>query len=119
MDTLQYLHEKYHLHLITNGFEEVQITKIKVSGIGQFFREVITSEKAGALKPDPRIFRYALDATGAVLTESIYIGDNLEADIIGARKAGWPQVYFNPDGLPHQEVITHEIRSLKELQTIF
>ncbi len=118
-DTLQYLQGKYALHLITNGFEEVQFTKIKVSGIGQYFREIITSEKAGALKPDPRIFQYALTASGASVEESIYIGDNLEADIIGARKAGWSQVYFNPEKLPHEEEMTYEIQSLHELLSIF
>lgn len=116
-EILDYLQAKYVLHLITNGFEEVQYTKLKASGLGPYFQQVITSERAGALKPHKQIFEFALAESKAAAHESVYIGDNLEADIVGARNAGWDQVYFNPKAVPHEEEMTHEIRSLEELRT--
>jgi putative hydrolase of the HAD superfamily len=44
------------------------------------------------------------------------IGDNLQADILGAKNANIDQVYFNPLSVPHAEEITIEIKSLAELQ---
>jgi putative hydrolase of the HAD superfamily len=117
-EVLDYLKEKYTLHIITNGFEEVQHIKIKKSGLDKYFSEIITSERAGFKKPDPRIFHYSLTAAKADASESLMIGDCLQADVGGAKGAGMAQVYFNPSSLQHSEEITHEIRTLKELLDI-
>jgi len=78
-EVLSYLQGKgYVLHLITNGFEEVQQAKLVSSGLTGYFREVITSEASGCLKPDPRMFAHALARAGATAAESLMIGDNLE-----------------------------------------
>jgi putative hydrolase of the HAD superfamily len=89
------------MHLITNGFEKTQHMKIKNSGIAHYFREVITSEQAGIMKPHPAIFEYALNTTGAKAAESIMIGDTLEVDILGALNAGIDAAYIHatvPEG---------------------
>lgn len=117
-DVLSYLHEKYSLHIITNGFEEVQHIKIDHSDLKKYFREIITSERAGYKKPEKFIFDYSLETANARAEESIMIGDHLEIDLLGARNAGIDQVYFNPNNVPHTETITHEISSLKELLEI-
>jgi putative hydrolase of the HAD superfamily len=117
IDVLNYLYKKYTLHIITNGFEEVQHIKIKNCGIKHYFNQVITSEQAGFKKPDIRVFQYSLHAVNANVTNSLMIGDSLEADIVGARNAGMHQVYFNVDGEQHQEDVTYEIKSLKELMS--
>jgi putative hydrolase of the HAD superfamily len=118
IETLQYLSKKYSMHIITNGFEEVQFIKIKNCGIESFFNNVVTSEKASCQKPDIRIFQYALNAANAEPHNSIMIGDCLDADIGGARNAGLDQVYFNPKGKAHNQSSTYEIRNLNELVTI-
>jgi putative hydrolase of the HAD superfamily len=115
ISTLNYLKEKYELHIITNGFEEVQHIKLRECKLTDYFSEIITSERAGYKKPDERIFQYAISTTKALKSTSIMIGDSLEADIIGARDAGIDQVYFNPDEHTHEEDITHEIKNLHEL----
>ena len=115
LDVLEYLHPKYHLHIITNGFEEVQGIKMEKSNIRKYFKEIVTSERSGFKKPDARIFQFTLNLAGAAPEESIMIGDSLEADIIGARGAGIDQVYYNPAKNAHQEKITYEIGSLHEL----
>ena len=92
--------------------------KLQFSGIGGYFKEIITSERSHAMKPHPGIFEYAITATGASIEESIMIGDALEVDILGARNAGWDQVYFNPKKEQHDQSPTYEISCLSELQSI-
>lgn len=117
VETLSYLKEKYILHIITNGFEEVQHIKMDSSGIAHFFEHVITSERAGHKKPAPEIFRYSLKLAGAKRKESLMIGDHLEIDCVGARQTGIDSVFFNPSKIAHEEKVTFEIRSLEELKT--
>ncbi len=117
-ETLEYLQDKYKLYIITNGFNEVQFTKLKNSNLDKYFDKVFTSENAGAQKPNPIIFEHALNNADATATESIMIGDDLQVDILGAKNYGLDQVFFNPFKKEHSEDITHEINSLKELQEI-
>ena len=115
-ETLAYLRGKYTLHLITNGFEDVQHRKLTASNLKQYFDQVITSEHSGHLKPDPRMFAHALQAAGARAPESLMVGDNLECDVLGAHNAGIDQVYFNPARRRHFVQTTYEISSLDELR---
>ncbi|MFO7830068.1 MAG: YjjG family noncanonical pyrimidine nucleotidase [Bacteroidales bacterium] len=117
-EVLDYLKEKYNLYIITNGFNEVQFTKLKNSNLDAYFKKVFTSENAGAQKPNAKIFEHALKTVNARKKESIMIGDDLDGDILGAKKFGLDQIYFNPAKKNHSENITHEIFALKELQKI-
>ncbi|MGB3006003.1 MAG: YjjG family noncanonical pyrimidine nucleotidase, partial [Chitinophagaceae bacterium] len=95
-EILDYLIAKqYKLHLITNGFEETQHSKLKYSGLDKYFIEVITSEGSNSLKPHKEIFDYAFQKTGALPAESIMIGDTIDVDILGAINAGIDQVHVN------------------------
>lgn len=114
---LQYLSEKYTIHVITNGFHDVQSVKIESSGLAAFFSEVITSERAGARKPAKEIFDYALKITGASKHNAVMIGDNLLTDIAGARKSEIDHIYFNCSKHAHSEPVTLEVHSLEELMT--
>jgi putative hydrolase of the HAD superfamily len=114
-ELLEYLYPKYPLHIITNGFEEVQYRKLKTSGMDSYFTTVITSEAAGFKKPDPEIFEYALRQTGALAGESLMIGDDLEVDIAGARQLGIDQVYVNHERKKHNDPVTLEVFSLDEI----
>lgn len=117
-EILDYLKSKYVLHIITNGFEEVQHIKLKNSGIDHYFSEIITSERAGYKKPDKRIFDFSVSLADTQVEKSIMIGDSLDADILGAKNAGMHQIFFNPNEEDHSEEITHEISSLKELRDL-
>lgn len=117
-DVLDYLLPRYPLYIITNGFEEIQSTKMESSGITNYFKGVVTSARAGYKKPEKGIFDFALRENGFVCSDTIMIGDNLLTDIAGARNASVDTVYFNPYGLPHDESVTYEISSLKELTHI-
>lgn len=116
---LGYLAGKYSLYIITNGFNEVQFTKLTNSGLDKYFKKVITSEDAGYMKPRSEIFEYALSSVNARKRESIMVGDDLETDIKGAGNAGIDQVFFNPKRIRHNENPSFEIFSLKELIDIF
>lgn len=118
IEILNYLKPKYSLHIITNGFEEVQLQKILVSGIASYFTHIITSERAGSQKPNKEIFKYALEISNATIEESIFIGDSIEADINGAKAVSMDHVLFNPLKIPHEEKIEIEITSLAELKQI-
>ena len=97
IELLTELQHNYQLHIITNGFQEVQHIKIDQSGLSKFFKIVVTSEMAGAKKPSPLIFNYALEKSGATVQNSVMIGDDLNTDIQGALKVGMKAIYFNPD----------------------
>jgi len=119
-DILQYLTDKgYVLHLITNGFEKTQHNKLMYAGLKSFFKEVITSERSGSLKPNKAIFEFALQRCGAKEKESIMIGDSIEVDIVGAMNAGLDQVYVNHLGIEPGIRPTYTVTSLKELENIF
>jgi putative hydrolase of the HAD superfamily len=119
IESLEYLVPKYSLHLVTNGFQEVQEQKFNIARLDRFFKTVTTSEEAGIKKPEPGIFRFAFEKAACSAEESIYIGDDMEVDIVGARNVGMDQVYFNPEGIGHKEEVTFEINCLKELIEIF
>lgn len=119
-DVLQYLGNKYHLHIITNGFKDIQQIKMTSSNLHGYFKEVVTSECCGFKKPDKRMFEHALERIQVDPSECIMIGDNFECDIEGARAAGIDQVFFNPEKIKskHKPKATYEIHCLSELKTI-
>jgi putative hydrolase of the HAD superfamily len=116
LDTLDYLKSKYTLHIITNGFHEVQQKKLKNSKIAHYFETVTDSEIVGEKKPNPKIFQHALDIANATAQESIMIGDSLEADTLGALNHGLQAIWYNYNFSPSESNIL-EVNSLKELKT--
>ncbi len=95
VELLEYLAPKYRLHIITNGFREVQYKKLENSHIMPFFDTITTSEDAGEKKPHRLIFEKALESAGATVKTSLMIGDNFEADVIGAQKVGMRAILYN------------------------
>lgn len=91
---------RYRLHIITNGFEEVQRVKLACSGLEGRFDVVLTSERAGAAKPQPAIFNHALRLAKAAPEESLMIGDSAEADMQGARLAGLDHAHYHAETEP-------------------
>lgn len=94
-EILDYLKDKYQLHIITNGFEEAQDKKLVSSKIKHYFQTVTNSEMVGVKKPNPKIFNFALNLAKASASESLMIGDNIEADIEGAHKIGMDTIHFD------------------------
>lgn len=117
LEILNYLKNKaYKLAIITNGFDEVQYTKLKSCNLHHFFDTVITSEKAGVRKPHKKIFHYALKQTQSKNMECIMIGDDIESDMLGSKKLNIDQVFFNPQQIKHSHKFTYEIKLLEEVK---
>ena len=112
---LEYLQLKYELHIITNGFDEIQSLKLERSGIVKYFNKVITSESVGVKKPNPKIFDFALQSANTLPENSIMIGDNLEADIQGALNVNMKAIFCNFENTPVNENII-SINHLSELK---
>lgn len=117
MDVLNYLRNNYSLHIITNGFEEVQAIKLKENDLVPFFDTVTCSEEVDAKKPDPKIFFHALNKFKARPEESIMIGDDFQADILGAEKVNMKAIYFNP--VANDKNHEFHIHCLTELKDYF
>ena len=94
IEILEYLKPKYRLFIITNGFREVQDKKLKNSNIKHYFEAIYDSESVGVKKPDPKIFRHALIDSGSKSQESLMVGDNYEADVLGAKKLRIKTLHF-------------------------
>lgn len=120
LEILNYLKAKqYELHLITNGFEITQWTKINNSGLNSYFTHVITSEGSNSLKPKKEIFDFAMDKARSSLSESIMLGDNLDADIQGAMNAGMDTVFVNHINAIPVIQPTYSVTHLQQLEDIF
>ena len=117
-ELLEYLKPKYHLHLITNGFQEVQHTKLSGSGLEPYFETLTVSEEVGVKKPNPEIFYYALRKAHATAEESLMIGDEMAVDIDGARAAGIDQLFFNPNKELVEGGRTYEVHELLEVMEL-
>ncbi|SNZ01567.1 YjjG family noncanonical pyrimidine nucleotidase [Flagellimonas pacifica] len=117
VEVLEYLAPKYKLHIITNGFQEIQEKKLKGSNIHGYFDQIIDSEIAGVKKPHPYIFELALNKANVAPQNSLMIGDSLEADIIGAKSAGLHTLHFNAHKESPHEFCTI-IDSLIEIKSI-
>lgn len=96
-EMLDELNDHYELHIITNGFDEVQHFKLENCGLDHYFDVVITSDSAGYKKPDERIFFQALTKAKAEAKSSLMVGDDWNSDIIGARSVGMKQCFYNPE----------------------
>jgi FMN phosphatase YigB (HAD superfamily) len=93
---LDYLHGRYDVAIITNGFKEVQYDKILKAELSKYFRKIFISEEVGAQKPRKEIFEYAIKSMNAPKNSSLMIGDSWDVDIIGAMNFGIDQIYYNP-----------------------
>jgi putative hydrolase of the HAD superfamily len=111
VEILKYLQVNYKLHIITNGFKEIQQCKLNNSNINTFFETVTNSEMVGVKKPNPKIFKHALNVANANQENSIMIGDNYEADILGALNFGVDAICFNY----HKETLGNEVKQVDNL----
>ena len=114
-EVLEYLSPNYQLHIITNGFAEVQALKLHNSKIAHFFETVTSSEEVGLKKPHPVIFETALDKASVEPEKSIMIGDTFEADILGAEKVGMDTLFFNyrNDNVPETYKVVNQLTEIK------
>lgn len=110
--------QQYRMHIITNGFHEVQHVKLETSGLKSFFDVVLSSESIGFTKPHREIFQEAQRLTNCQPQHAIMIGDDFKADIIGALNANWTAIHFDPEIKFKKERNVPRVRSLNELPEV-
>lgn len=119
IDLLDYLHDKYRMHIISNGFSELQDKKINGSGLGKYFDKIVLSDAIGVNKPNPLIFNHLLNKAGVSPSEVVMIGDNIDTDIMGAKNSGIDQVWFNPNNGNRKDILpTYTVQHLAEIKSI-
>jgi putative hydrolase of the HAD superfamily len=116
MEILAYLKEKYTLHIITNGFHEVQNQKLNNAKIAPYFQTVTSSEAVGVKKPNPKIFHHALEKAGTISAHSVMIGDTYEADILGAHGVDMRSICFNyhKATMPEEQIVIDKLIEIRK-----
>lgn len=114
-ELLDRLATHHTLHIVTNGFDDVQYAKMRSAGILHYFATITTSETEGFKKPDPRIFAGALARAHVSPAQVLMIGDNLETDIRGGKQAGLDTAFYNPKQTAHDEQPDYEFDCLRQL----
>lgn len=117
-DLLRYAARKYLIGVLSNGFINVQYRKLYSTPLWRYVQRMIVSDEIGVTKPDSRIFRFAERAVGASSSECVMIGDNPDADILGAVNAGWQAIYFNKRGKECFSPGVREVSSLLEIKEL-
>lgn len=119
MDVLLHLKDNYKLHIITNGFKEVQHIKLDYSNLKSFFEHIIISEEHGFNKPDIKIFDLAQSLTNSQFHECVMIGDNYDTDILGALNAQWKAIYLSNNQKKNDDANFSQIERLIQLKEFF
>jgi putative hydrolase of the HAD superfamily len=118
-ELLDYLHSKYNIHILSNGFTEMQYKKMDSAGLSAYFDKVILSDVVGVNKPHSDIFAYALNEIEKDKEDVIMIGDNVINDILGASDYGIDQIWLNPENISPGDVRpTYTVRLLDEIKAI-
>lgn len=118
-ETLGYLQEKYTLHLISNGFGDASEAKITTCDLRKYFNTIVISERVGFHKPHPQIFHHAVGNASTTISNSVMIGDSIDADVRGAQNVGMDAIYFNPNNAEVPTDVKQSISMLNELKQLF
>jgi HAD superfamily hydrolase (TIGR01549 family) len=86
--------------IVTNNTVREQTEKLRVLHLDRAVDFLVTSEEVGVGKPDPAIFRAALERATVGPEDAVMVGDSWESDVVGARRAGIRAVWFNRFGAP-------------------
>ena len=118
LPVLRDLGAAYRLGLVTNGPCDLQCDKIEQAGLRCYFAAVAISREVGVMKPDPRIFRIALERLGIAATDAVFVGDSIKHDIVGAHAAGMKAIWFNHDashasGDARPDAVIHSLSELR------
>ena len=116
--SLQRLATQHRLGSISNGFAD--LTQI---GLAHHFSYSIAAHQSGCAKPDPAIFLGACEALGVLPAETVYVGDDLQLDVVGAQNAGLRAVWMKRSGIADNKQLPEHIvpdavcATLTELET--
>lgn len=113
---LERLRTRFRLFTASNG--NADLSRI---GLAHYFERTIAARQVGVLKPDPAIFHKVIEGTDLDPNEVVYVGDDPELDVGGARGAGMQAIWINREGAPWpagMEPPEHVVKSLHELASL-
>lgn len=97
LDTLTQLIKKYRIAIISDAQWVFAEPEIKILDLDRFFKLKLLSSRFGFKKPDVRLFTIAMEKFKVKPEESVYIGDNIRKDLLGAKKAGMGFILFGSE----------------------
>jgi HAD superfamily hydrolase (TIGR01549 family) len=97
-------HRRARVAVVTNNTVEEQEEKLRFLGLGGAVDHLVASAGVGVAKPDPQIFRIALERFGREAEDAVMIGDSWSSDVVGARRSGIRPVWFNRFRIPRPEI---------------
>ncbi|WP_426058984.1 HAD family hydrolase [Hymenobacter sp. B1770] len=115
---LQALKPHYRIGVVTNNRTAEQVEKVEFLQMTGLVDALITSEDVGVAKPDPRIFQVALQQLAAQPKETVLVGDNWHADVLGALAVGIRPLWLNRTGAVRPLAHVEEINSLEPLADV-
>jgi putative hydrolase of the HAD superfamily len=117
--TLEYCRDRgYPLGLVTNGSREIQYGKIDLLGLRGYFRTIVISGEVGISKPDPQIYRLALERLGSAADQTLFIGDHPVNDIWGAARAGMDTIWLKRNHAWDESLNVQPIATIHELDEL-
>jgi 2-haloacid dehalogenase len=114
-ETCEFLHGKYDLYVISNGTDFIQRRRMQISGLMPYFKAVVTSEQAGAPKPEDEFFDYIFRRELIVPDEALIIGDSLTSDILGGVNYGIDTCLVTKEAVQGDVEPTYTIEKLTDL----
>ena len=114
---LRALKPQVRIGVVSNNLAREQHDKLRFCGFDRHLDAIVISEEAGVAKPDPAIFRQALERLTAEAAETVMIGDAWATDIARARAAGMRAIWFNPCGTSRPEA-WHEVEEIRALEPV-
>jgi HAD superfamily hydrolase (TIGR01509 family) len=121
---LEALSARYRLGVVSNFYGNLEVV-CQAAGLASLFAVLVDSHCVGAEKPDPAIFRAALDLLGATQETTVFVGDSLRRDREGARRTGIRFIWIMPQGVPAAEAqaaaeppVEHAVTDLRDLMKI-
>lgn len=121
MDLLMLVSERFRLYIVTNGNASSQYRRIENAGFSPYIKEIFVSESIGVGKPDIQFFTHVFSRIPDFKkAHCILIGDSLNADILGANRAGVDSIWYNPGKIRNTSHIksSYEVANYKEILTI-
>ena len=119
LDTIKYLKDKYRLFVASNGMTEVQVKRLEISNLNNYFEKNYVSEDIGFNKPDIEFFEFIFkDLNDYDKDNYIIIGDRLDSDIEGALNSGIKSIYINRNNINNDIKPDYEVKSLLEIKNI-
>ncbi|WP_379151732.1 HAD family hydrolase [Paenibacillus sp. sgz5001063] len=119
VEILEYCREQgYVMGLVTNGKKDIQYGKIDLLQIRGYFEQIVISGEVGISKPDPGIYRLALERLGTTADETLFIGDHPVNDIWGAAKAGMETIWLKRNHPWDEQLDAHPWKTIHELDEL-